>query len=254
VDAINISSTTPSLSNLQQYDAVLVYYSDFPADRNGLGDVLADYVDSGGGVVIAEFALAASPFTLGGKWASKNYYAIQPTGVLTGRQTLGQVLDPNHPIMQDVTNLDGGSSSFRPPAGSLHPDAVEIARWSDGSPLVVTREIDISSSNGLNKKGARNTVIRVDLGLFPVSADGDKTSWDPTEDFPELMAKSLFHTMPSLNSPPELAGIPDTTMNEGETLIIPVSASDPDGDNITLTVNNLPLFAYFTPKGVARVR
>lgn len=48
VDAINISSTTPSLSNLQQYDAVLVYYSDFPADRNALGDVLADYVDRGG--------------------------------------------------------------------------------------------------------------------------------------------------------------------------------------------------------------
>lgn len=51
------------------------------------------------------------------------------------------------------------------------------------------------------------------------------------------------------NSPPELVGIPDMTMTEGETLIITVSASDPDADNITLTVNNLPPFASFTPEG-----
>ncbi|RMF57203.1 MAG: hypothetical protein D6748_11655, partial [Calditrichaeota bacterium] len=51
------------------------------------------------------------------------------------------------------------------------------------------------------------------------------------------------------NHAPMINPIPDQTMNEGETLTVAVSATDPDGDNITLTALNLPTFGSFTDNG-----
>ncbi|RMH89405.1 MAG: hypothetical protein D6681_14515, partial [Calditrichaeota bacterium] len=51
------------------------------------------------------------------------------------------------------------------------------------------------------------------------------------------------------NQPPVIDPIPDQTMNEGETLNVPVSASDPEGNNITLTAVNVPSFGSFTDNG-----
>jgi hypothetical protein len=49
VDIINISTTTPTLAQLLQYNAVLVY-TDSPGVLNPtvFGDTLANYVDAGG--------------------------------------------------------------------------------------------------------------------------------------------------------------------------------------------------------------
>ena len=47
------------------------------------------------------------------------------------------------------------------------------------------------------------------------------------------------------NHPPELDPIGDQTVDEGDTLVVPVSASDPDGDPIALSASGLPPFASF---------
>jgi hypothetical protein len=51
------------------------------------------------------------------------------------------------------------------------------------------------------------------------------------------------------NSPPVLTAIPNQTMNEGATLNIPLSATDPDGDRIALRASNMPAFASLTDNG-----
>ena len=38
-------------------------------------------------------------------------------------------------------------------------------------------------------------------------------------------------------------------MNEGDTLVVPINSVDPDGDSITLSVNNLPFFGVLTDSG-----
>jgi hypothetical protein len=58
--------------------------------------------------------------------------------------------------------------------------------------------------------------------------------------------KSFTLTVNNVNRAPALTPIADQTMNEGEVLEIPISATDPDGDVITLSVNNLPRFGSFT--------
>lgn len=49
VDIITANTTTPSLATLQNYGAVLVWSNVNFASASALGDVLADYVDAGGG-------------------------------------------------------------------------------------------------------------------------------------------------------------------------------------------------------------
>ena len=50
-------------------------------------------------------------------------------------------------------------------------------------------------------------------------------------------------------SPPDLASVGDQTVAEGETLTVDVSATDPDGDSLSLHGRNLPDFASFTDDG-----
>ncbi|MBI1762947.1 MAG: HYR domain-containing protein [Acidobacteria bacterium] len=49
------------------------------------------------------------------------------------------------------------------------------------------------------------------------------------------------------NQPPVLAAISNVTLNEGQTQTVNISATDGNNDPLTLTINNKPSFATFTP-------
>ncbi|HKE41503.1 MAG TPA: PEP-CTERM sorting domain-containing protein [Casimicrobiaceae bacterium] len=180
VDIINISTTTPSLATLKQYNAVLVY-SDGAGFADGvtLGNNLADYVDAGGGVVTAVFITASIPLT--GRFNSANYYIIQPTSQQSGsQQTLGTVYLPADPLMAGVTSFNGGTNSYRPSSSSLHPGAVRVADWSGPGtiPLIA--------------KGMINGHPRVDLGFYPPSVDARSDFWLSSTNGARIMANALL--------------------------------------------------------------
>src|SRR5690606_4059532 len=132
VDIVHLASgvPTPTLAELQQYDAVLVWTNTTPGDNELLGDRLADYVDAGGGVVVAVFANSTTTTgrNIGGRWRSAEYEVIVPrSGNQSGQAALGAVLDPSHPIMDGVSSFNGGTSSFRPNVTNLHAGATAIA-------------------------------------------------------------------------------------------------------------------------------
>ncbi|MCB9066625.1 MAG: tandem-95 repeat protein [Calditrichae bacterium] len=52
-------------------------------------------------------------------------------------------------------------------------------------------------------------------------------------------------TVQNVNRSPVLSAIPDTSLSEGDTLLLAVTASDPDGDPISFTTANLPVFTEF---------
>jgi len=60
---------------------------------------------------------------------------------------------------------------------------------------------------------------------------------------------SFTLTVTNVNRPPVLDPIPDQSMNEGETLEVAVSATDPDGNAITLFLIAAPSFATLTDSG-----
>lgn len=180
VDVFYAATSTPTVAQLQNYPAVLVW-SDSPfADKVQLGNNLDTYAQAGGRVVVAVFAVTnPGSLSLGG--AFTNDYPITPASQTAGtRLTLGTVLVPNNPLMQGVSSFDGGSATYRS-SGGLAAGATEVADWSNGSPLVATKVVGASTVVALN--------------FWPVSSDVTSgAGWDSTTDGATLMANALLNS------------------------------------------------------------
>jgi len=182
VDIYDISAVTPTLSQLQQYCGVLVY-SDSPGfqDPVTLGNNLADFVDLGGGVVVATFANASIPFM--GRFSTDNYWCLLPGDQAQDFPlTLGTVNQPGSPLMQGVVSFHGGDSSYHG-TGPVHPAAKVVAEWSNGRPLVLRRDI--------------GPARRVDLNFYPVSNAMRSDFWRQDTDGDLLMGNALIYVCPA---------------------------------------------------------
>ncbi|MDX2131819.1 MAG: hypothetical protein SFY69_07190 [Planctomycetota bacterium] len=190
VTTISAVTNTPTLAELQQFEAVMTWSNQTYQNAAGLGDAFADYVDAGGGVVVAVFATSTTTAnrSLGGRFRSGGYEII-PTqgGNTTGAQTLGTILVPGHPTLDGVNTFNGGTSSFRPTQTALSSHGEKIAEWSDGKTLIAV-------SNQYSN--------RVDLGMFPTSRDVSGGSWDPTTDGARILANALVYTVAPPPPPP----------------------------------------------------
>ncbi|MBL0927937.1 MAG: hypothetical protein IBJ11_09855 [Phycisphaerales bacterium] len=181
-------NVTPTLAELRAFDAVMVWSNSQFADSVALGNVMADYVDAGGGVVSAVFesSSVSAGYFLAGRWASGGYRLVQPVGgdAISGPvQTLAAISPSNNNdlLVNGVKALNGGSSSYRPrPTSILAAGAFAVANWSDGTLLA-----------------AASTTLpgRVDLGMFPPSAAVDARLWNPATDGARLMANALLRTI-----------------------------------------------------------
>ena len=138
VDVFYTVSGLPASTHLEQYDAVLLINEGPFADPVGLGDLLADYVDQGGGVIET-----FGPPTFGGtdhplgRWDNKGYSAFDrsTTFYFFGESDLG-AFDTTHPIMDDVTLVSANYLGASP----LAPGAVWVADWwRDGVDFVATQ-------------------------------------------------------------------------------------------------------------------
>lgn len=186
VDIIDASTITPTVAQLQQYKSVLVF-SDSPfADAVTLGNNLDTYVRGGGGVVTAVFANTdPGDLSIGGAFDSNGDSPITITDQSEGTElTLGTIHVPSSPLMAGVTSFDGGSSSYYGP-GTLTTGAVDVADWSNGTPLVSYKNVD----------GHGHYVVN--LNFYPPSSDIRADFWLSTTDGAALMANALlFGTVP----------------------------------------------------------
>ena len=107
VDVFDARFATPSLATLAAYDSVLAYTNVTPQNAVGLGNALADYVDSGGGLVVAAFSYS-SPWDIEGRIATSGYAPLVNAG---SNADPGGVLNPvvAHPIF---TGIDFGALGF----------------------------------------------------------------------------------------------------------------------------------------------
>ena len=178
VDEIDAFAGTPTLGTLNAYDAVLVY-SDMPfADNVAMGNVLADYVDGGGRVVVGAFSFMPSgvvPQGIGGRLSTGGYLPFTQGSIfLGGGDHLVLEADlPQSPYLTGVDSFDGGLVSYSNQVG-LTSGATQIAHWSDSSPLVAVKG-DV-----------------VGLNLYPPSSDAHGAFWDASTDGDILMANALL--------------------------------------------------------------
>lgn len=147
----------PTAAQLASYDAVLVYTDHDLADAELTGDLLADYIDGGGGVVQAVFANGY--VSVEGRWAREEYEALSGADELSWLRLSLVPLDSASPLLQDVVTFDGGESSWYIPDAAPTTGATVVAEWNNGVPLVAW-------------KGRV-----VDLNFFPPSADAQSDLW-----------------------------------------------------------------------------
>ena len=129
VALLGVRNYTPTLDELQVYDAVGAQ-SNFPyADSVGFGNVLADYVDAGGGVVLGNFSFTSGA-EMSGRIMTGDYATIRP-GVFTHQLSGLGWFNTGHPLMAGISAVSdqymSGGASFM---------AESVASWSDGRPYV----------------------------------------------------------------------------------------------------------------------
>lgn len=202
VDVYDVRAATPSLADLQRYDSVMVW-ANYPfGDPVAMGDVLADYVDAGGAVVLN--SVWNSRFDVAGRIVSDGYAPLTTgAAMLSGDGPF--VLVPNkasHPLLSDVATFDGGTGSWRT-ATTLTAGSLLVATWSSPGrePLVATKSQPTGRVVGLN--------------FAPMSDDVFESSWHATTDGGHLAANALvFAATPPQFCQGRLATVDGTAGND----------------------------------------
>jgi hypothetical protein len=172
VDTFDVGASTPSLSTLMDYDAVLVFSNYAFSDSVALGNVLADYVDIGGGVVLSTSVWYGPTWDIEGR--IMDYSPFEQNGTypdLYANATMDWY-DSSNPIMEGVNAVKG----YYRDNVVLTTGAEMLGNWSDGHPFVAV-------------KGRV-----VGITLFPVSFAGTTSEW--TGDVPTLVHNALLWSVP----------------------------------------------------------
>lgn len=133
VDSFDASAATPTIAQLAQYNLVVVQQDIGMRFSNaaGLGDALADYMDSGGAVVAAQASFRNFDLQgIEGRWRTGGYspFNYNPDNA-TNPVSLG-IHNPYNPLMQGVTGLGAEQRMLL----TVSSGALMVASYSDGSP------------------------------------------------------------------------------------------------------------------------
>ena len=141
-DYFDARNGTPSLEQLSDYDMVVVWSNYQFSDPVGMGNVLADYADEGGGVVIQQFSFGAG-WNMQGRLMDE-YSPFNAGPIQYTNHDMGDY-DPAHPIMDDVGPINGYYMS----SISIVNDGEWVASWDDGTPFVAYNpEVNVVAVNG----------------------------------------------------------------------------------------------------------
>ncbi|MFQ6608307.1 MAG: choice-of-anchor D domain-containing protein [Fidelibacterota bacterium] len=130
VDIYDAGVSTPDLETLQSYDVVVPWSNYSYWDAVALGNILAEYVDSGGALVMFQFCFS-NVSGMDGQIMTEGYAPFDNAYVTYEEKYLGDY-DADHPIMDGVSEGYDGYSS----AVSLVGDPEVVAWYDDGTPCV----------------------------------------------------------------------------------------------------------------------
>lgn len=178
IDTYNVMDyEIPTLSTLQQYQAVFVFSDASFYGGDDMGDVLADYVDSGGGVVVAAFSYnSETPMGMSGRMVTDGYLPFSSGDYNYGSEMTMVADIPESPILKGVNSFSGGSESWYDDVYLIN-SATLIAHWDNGVPMIATLEFGDARVVGLD--------------FYPVSGDMRDGFWDSSTDGALIMGNAL---------------------------------------------------------------
>ncbi len=206
VDLFDASSATPTLAQLQPYNIVVAFSNNPYSDAVAMGNVLADYADTGGVVVGLNFDWFGPPFGLDGRWITGGYtpFNTGPTNFSTS--CLG-TYDTTHPLMQGISA--GSLCAFFRHTLTLSPGAVSVAMYQDSQQLCAYKTNNGHTGVGINAylgenpmdfSGPFGTVV-VNAGRWLISGPCGTPSPTPTATATTSGTPSATPTCPPGGSP-----------------------------------------------------
>lgn len=147
VDFFDALNGTPLPCVLSQYDIVFAF-SDTPwNDPVAMGNVLADYEDAGGIVVVANAAWdLTGGWNLQGRWMTDGYSPYNSTDRQNFSYNTANITDSSHMLMTGVSSL----RAFYRSGVTLTPGAVSVADWTDGPSAVAYKTNHEHTAVGIN--------------------------------------------------------------------------------------------------------
>ncbi len=190
VSVFDVGATTPTLAQLQAFDAVLVYTDDLPfQDPAAFGNVLADYVDQGGGVVLAGNVFIPGT-EIGGRFGAGAYNPLTANGrPAEAVESKLELVAPSDPAVRFVVRVYGGTSSPHASGLSVQPGVNLVATWWDGDDATApeTQEPFVARRFSLQ----RGSIVA--LNFHPVSDRLFPGHWKDVSDGEVLMGAALLY-------------------------------------------------------------
>lgn len=144
--------TPPTAAGLDRFDAVLIYATQSLPNADAYGTAMVDYLDGGGGVVVANLLWSEdSGIRLGGRFAAAGYQVFEPGAAAQDEQTL---VFTDHPLTAGLGAVRAANWSNVTMAGG----AQLVAAWGNGVPAVGTRLTTRGRIVGLNLPALPSTV------------------------------------------------------------------------------------------------
>jgi subtilisin family serine protease len=170
------SLPTITASDLAPYDIVFTTNNTQWLQAGGvspvtIGNVLADYVDQGGKVIVNQFAYSYDAWKMDGRFITEQYGPfVSATTDAIVNVSLGTILAPAHPVVAGVSTLN--YEGFVQNVG-LASGATAIAEWSNG-------ELFLAANNNV-----------VALNMLPSLGNGDPLQW--TGDLPTIYQNAIHY-------------------------------------------------------------
>lgn len=207
IDVFEISHIDPKPEDLAGYDAVLTYTENPYNNPDVVGDVLADFVDAGGGLVVMAHAFSQS-HAIGGRLVADGYLPFTTNGAdsgVAGPMAMNRLPDPLgiHEIFLSVIRVYGGFGAFHSTGIQATPGVTVLAEWENGEPFAAVKEVGSGRVVGLNFFPPSNLFApqypparnNWDFIAFPENADPFFTTQGGT-----LMVSSLMWSIGNTNT------------------------------------------------------
>lgn len=170
------SLPTISLAALAGYDIVVTsnntrWLASGGVDPTVIGNLLADYIDQGGKVIVNQFVYSYDDWKLSGRFIDQQYGPFIPSTTDANINTsLGQIVAPSHPVVAGVSTLQysGYVQNVQ-----VAPGATGLAKWANGEWFVAVNK-DV-----------------VALNLLPSLGNGGPLQW--TGDLPTLYQNAVHY-------------------------------------------------------------
>ena len=192
VDSFDAHGGTPTWDDIKDYGSILTFtdwdYGYGYSDNKAIGDLLANYVDAGGSLVLCEFCFynGYGSFTPAGRFLDQNYYALSPNGnIYSTSSGLGNIAEPDNPVMTNVSTISyanyyGSEYTYLSGISSANAGSTAISYYGAGYVLAAEKNV--------------GGVTRVDLQVWPVRSDSSYYQWMTyTGDQDQLMKNSLLY-------------------------------------------------------------